>query len=524
MSTQKFSPYEDSIRELYHKTGKNITKTAEQLAKAHGWEYSDLLRRTLSSYISKNIDISRSSTLIEHSDDFKQAQSKEIDKSKYYIITCAQNGTPVFGDFLTNIEAYAKYLSAEILVIASRYKNPTSLFVDKEQDKWDDKVKPYLTAKRIELHPKLDVLGDIKVQPTSSNPLSRKELIGGQSSCIIGHPRVHLKSVPRLPAYEPKIMLSTGTVTMPNYTDSDSGKIGEAHHTFGFIIVEIRNKDIFHIRHVTADDEGNFIDLIHKVRREKVSISKKIAAISLGDIHLGKHDKRLIKVTENKIIKPLKPDHVIAHDISDMYSVRKHDMKDPILEALAHKKKTNIIDLEIDSILSFCNDWQDYNLVISRSNHDEHLDQYVRGQDWRKDTTNASTYAKFMLILLEEKAPKGLLPYLIDEKFDGKIKTLGISDSYRVLDWELGFHGHLGANGARGSNNTFKKLSTKIVKAHDHTPSRVDGCISNGTSTVMDMGYNKGLTTWGHSHTIIHVDGKAQQIIFNDYKFTTFKI
>ena len=58
-----------------------------------------------------------------------------------------------------------------------------------------------------------------------------------------------------------------------------------------------------------------------------------------------------------------------------------------------------------------------------------------------------------------------------------------------------------------------------MIKAHDHTMYRRDGVISTGTVTKYDMGYNRGLTTWLQGFTIIHPNGKAQQLINVNYKF-----
>jgi hypothetical protein len=89
------------------------------------------------------------------------------------------------------------------------------------------------------------------------------------------------------------------------------------------------------------------------------------------------------------------------------------------------------------------------------------------------------------------------------------------------LDWEFGVHGHQGANGSRGNPNQFKKLSTKMITAHTHTPQRVDGVVTVGTSTHLRVGYNTGASSWMQSHAIQHADGKVQQLHCINYKFTT---
>jgi hypothetical protein len=111
---------------------------------------------------------------------------------------------------------------------------------------------------------------------------------------------------------------------------------------------------------------------------------------------------------------------------------------------------------------------------------------------------------------------------LINQRYP-KFKTLGRSASYKVKDWELGQHGDVGSNGSRGSLLQFRKLNTKIVVGHYHSPGRKDGAIAVGTSTKLRVGYNNGASSWLQSHVIIHNDGKAQHINFINGEFTTFK-
>jgi hypothetical protein len=515
MKESKFKKHEELISELYEAKNKNITHVAKALAENLGKEYNDSFRRKLSSFVNNHIDVKCE---VEETEDFKEAQKRKFGKNDTYIVTHAQNSTPINSKVWENIKAYADYRGATLVVIAGRYKNPTSVFGDRKQESWDKNVLPYLTASRLEIHKHLTILGDIKVQATSSRPLARKNLIAGQKTCIVGHPRLHLETVPRLPSYTPKVLLTTGTVTLPNYTDSDSGKIAEAHHTYGFTIFEKISEEEFLVRQVSVEENGDFYDKEYFVSDKGVEKKFEVDTVVLGDVHHGKHDQKLLDKVED-FINDYKVKNVVLHDVYDGYAVRKHDIKNPVKEYLAHKKGTNNIKDEIETVLAFLDNWKKYNLTIVHSNHHEHLDQYVALQDWRKDPLNAATYNSLLQVLLEEKAPKGLFAYLVDEKFGGEIKTLNHSDSFIRKGTELSCHGHLGINGARGANNSFLNLSTKMIKAHDHTMYRRDGVISTGTVTKYDMGYNRGLTTWLQGFTIIHPNGKAQQLINVNYKF-----
>lgn len=66
---------------------------------------------------------------------YQSAKQRIVDKSKKrFIITWGQNNTPVHKGFYDNMEAYAKFIGADIHIILGRYQNPTSVFNDRDED------------------------------------------------------------------------------------------------------------------------------------------------------------------------------------------------------------------------------------------------------------------------------------------------------------------------------------------------------------------------------------------------------
>jgi hypothetical protein len=74
----------------------------------------------------------------------KAKAKQHSDEKKRFIISWAQNNTPVHKKLLRNMEAYAEFIDAEILVIAGRYKNPTSIWTNnnKNEEHWKKEVEP----------------------------------------------------------------------------------------------------------------------------------------------------------------------------------------------------------------------------------------------------------------------------------------------------------------------------------------------------------------------------------------------
>jgi hypothetical protein len=483
--------------------------------------------RTIQHWISK---LGFSTKQQEESPQLIAAKSRELDRSKSkFIITWAQNNTDVHERFITNLEAYAAELDASIHVIAGRYKNPTSVFTDRKYDVWSDRIERYLDANRHDVHKYVSIMSDVKIQPTAVDPMTGLQGMSGINSCVFGSPKVQMEMIPVLTGNRPKMMVTTGACTVKNYTDSKAGKKGEFHHTLGFVIIEIKDDDTFFIRQVTASDNGDFNDLYFNVKysegegKSSISRNSSIAALVLGDLHYGQHDPQVLDQSFNLMAK-LSPDHVIIHDAFDGTSINHHETKDPFVQYQKEMAGTNSLKKEIDALLLGLEDFQDYNVVIVRSNHDDFIDRWLKDTDWRKTVTpkNSLEYMQYSAAILSGQAPNGVIPYLINQKFP-HFKTLGRNDSYLVKGWELGQHGDIGSSGTRGSLLQLRKLNTKIVVGHYHAPGRKDGALSVGTSTKLRLNYNLGASSWLQSHVIIHQDGKAQHINFINGEFTTLE-
>ena len=119
-------------------------------------------------------------------------------------------------------------------------------------------------------------------------------------------------------------------------------------------------------------------------------------------------------------------------------------------------------------------------------------------------------------VLLEDKAPKGLIPFIIEGTFGNKINCLDIDESFIVNEVEFGNHGHLGANGSRGSLTQFVKWNIKITTGHTHSAARQDGVLIAGTSTILRPPYVKGASSWINADVIQHTNGKRQHLIWRE--------
>lgn len=449
---------------------------------------------------------------------FSAAKHHTLRKKKRYIITSAQTASPVNIRFLNNIKAYANYIDAEIGIIATRYRNPTSLWKE-EGDVWDSLTLPYLTANRQFIHPTVLVLADLKIQATSPNPTNGIELFGDDASCIVGSPRIEMRSVPVLPEQSQKFLYSTGTVTVPNFTDSVAGGKAGEHHTYGFVIVEIENKKIAHIRTVSATEDGEFNDLIYRVSNETVT-TETVDCLVWGDSHFAQGNKKVTKAFR-KICVDLGIRNSVLHDIWDSASINVHNLTNPVKQHELVKTGKDDLRKELDQMYKEL-DWFEENMdstLVIASNHDDMLDRAMYQGDWRNNLKNAELFVDMLSLTLSLKAPNGIIPYYINNRYS-KIKALGLNDSYIKYGVELALHGHKGPNGSRGNINSFAKLSNKTIIGHNHCPAIKWGCYQVGISCAMDHGYNSGLSGWAYAGVTLNKYGKRQLIVLNKKTLT----
>lgn len=503
----------------------NITTACRATCINHNVPYDDTVRRSMSLHLERRGITDN--TMVDDSGLFKEAQKKQLDKTKSkFIISWCQSETDINEQFLKNIESYANHIDASIHIVAGRYRSPISLSASKSlKDKekstkiyWHEKVVPYLDANRHKVHKHLCILSDLKIQPTASTPLSGINGLTGLESCIIGHPRVHLKSLPVLDGYPHKLLITTGAISVENYTDTKVGKKGEFHHTLGFVVVELDGDD-FHIRQVTADEDGSFYDLELFVDNGEVSVHDGAECIVFGDLHLGETNEEVLN-TSFELADNLKCNNIVLHDAFDGSSISHHERQQPFQLLKREQDGSDSLIDELERLASFFDVYHDYIFTVVRSNHDEFLDRWLSDVDWRK-ANNKMTYLQLANLLANSESNKGVIPLFLEKVNVDNAYCLGIDDSYRVLDWELGVHGHIGSNGSRGSAIQFAQMNTKTVTGHTHSPIRLDGHLSVGTLTHLRVGYNKGLSSWLNTNVVIYPNGKAQHVHIINKKYTT---
>ena len=450
-----------------------------------------------------------------------------------YVVTAAQNATPVHQAFFASLLGYCKHNKAQLIVVPYRYKNPTSMWskAAEHDDWWAAELTPYLYDKRINLGKHLVLLGDIKTQPTASSPLQGFESVTGPSSAIIGHPQLELTTVPTPQEKLPKILTTTGSVTEKNYTPTKAGKKGEFHHTFGACVVEIEGS-AFHLRQLNAVKDGSFMDLRWDYSGAERTDTGGIAALVMGDSHIEFIDPQVVKATwgTRGIVPLLRPDVLVWHDMWDGYARNHHHEGEAFINFAKHHAGLDDVAKTLSAAYAFVDTHTPAGTknVFVPSNHPDVLARWVKRADWRTDPRNAEFLLETALVMLRGTIMGDSGAQVVDPfvywatkkmKSAGRATFLARDQSMEIRGIEIGYHGDRGSNGARGNRRGFSRIGTKTIIGHSHSPGITEGSYQVGTSSRLTLEYNSGPSGWLHTHCVIYRNGKRALINVIDGKW-----
>lgn len=443
------------------------------------------------------------------------------------IITSAQDDTPVFEPFWTNLQSYAEYLDASISVGGYTYQ--LGLYEDHaiRTGVFAEELRDYLLFDRVAAGDVL-IVSDANVLPTTANPLQGWLTANRGDHVVIPHARVALQSIPRMMSAPPRYCISTGTVTRPSYTPRAAGRKALFHHTYGALLIEWDTDGEVFFRHLLADEDGSFQDLNNKVVNGRVETGHAVAAIAWGDIHHEQLDPAIARASwgydtkvkrlvsgHDSILDTLYPSIQVLHDTLDFRRRNHHDLHDPHRKAQVLRAGSGSVEEEVREAAGFvraiARDW--CQTVVVESNHDAALAKWLKNSEGSEDPVNAE-YWHAMNSRWHRAIRLGRGSYnVVEDAF----RRAGVNDNvafvpsgatFQILGIEHGLHGDLGVGGSRGSPQQYRRLGPKVTSAHTHTPLIVNGVYVAGVSAALDQGYNRGPTTWAHAHVVLYDNGK----------------
>ena len=487
----------------------------------------NVTERTIRSWWQK-LDLSRLATNL--SPQLQKAQDRTLNKNtKVLLITTAQNKTTVNKDFLNNLIAYKDYITnelgkeTEIVVIPSKYRNPTNNIEDeknKASDWWETELDDYLFYGKVDLGNTL-ISCDSHISPTAKNPTEGYEILAENGHVVLGHSKNHFRTLPRFRGDTLKTICTTGYITTKNYSRSKAGETGALLHSYGFVVVELKDKEICYIpRNVKVKSDGSFCDIIYSVDKKNVSAINSSLGFVWGDIHAREINRDFLNVSKS-IVAKLNPQISVLHDILDASTINVHEAKDMFLKRLKITQGKHLLEDEINECLDLVEEIKGCcgKVWISESNHDNFLTRHIDNENWKRDLHNSPAYLKYALITqtVDLRDYGNILGYLIWERFGDSVKYMKMGDSEYIADYHISSHGDYSSNGAKGGTKSFSRLNLKIVHGHTHSPMLHNNVSTVGVTCNLHQYYNrKGLSSWAYAHSVIHNNGKNQLLVFDD--------
>lgn len=450
---------------------------------------------------------------------------ERISEHKRFFITTIVSGKPAHEGFFGAIKNYCEMEGAHLLALVCL-------------DAWDRKrgsgwsIDPSLAevdviGRDVRLHDNF-LLSTIKISAKQINPTTGLGRIGQrEGNFVYASPKQFLEYTATSKHKFPHAMMTPGAVTMPDYNmdrymSQRSSYIAENDHVLGGIIVEIDDDDQVHFRQVQASmEDGSFVD-IDKRYHEDGSVTDETVHLVLGDWHAGATDPGVIDGVR-KLCNDITVSDIFLHDFFDGFTISHHDTGKPGIKARRYRQGwyTLLHELEygandINMLLNLC----DGKLVMVKSNHDEVLKRWLEEHRFVDEPQNYRIGLDLAAAEYDGLDPNEYAYNKYTSISDpDRIMWLQRDDEYKIAGVELAAHGDLGSNGSKGSLYSIEKAYGQSVIGHAHTAAIVRGVFRVGTSSRMDLEYNRGPSSWTHTACLVHEDGSRQLINFTDGKW-----
>lgn len=460
---------------------------------------------------------------------FDESKNASRSEKKKFIVTTAVADSKADVNFIKSLRVWAKENDAQIVIMPCEsvtnsfekktatfdpvFNSPDFLFVHD-----DTELNENISLCSIQISAK-------QVKPiTGLNRLNKRE-----GSYVFASPKQFLEYIPsgnnRGKNYS---IMTPGACTLPSYyTDTLVSKrlsyIAQHDHTLGAIIIEIKNDKLFDFRQIQSDENGSFIDLGKEYHSSGVITYHKDTHIIFGDVHSAQIDWEAYNYFKEKFID-LDVKSIFLHDIFDGLSINHHANTIYERQERTLQNKNNLeqeLRETYEVISKFDFDYGNPVVNIVKSNHDEFLERYLKEGRYIDDPENHY----FSLFIAPnvfysgkeyDTLKKGI--ELAMEPLDGEIPLNWIflqrSDSLKISDVECAAHGDLGLNGAKASLNTIEKVYGNAIVGHNHSAAIQRGVFRVGTISKLDMGYNRGPSSWTQTCCLLYENGQRQLINF----------
>lgn len=364
---------------------------------------------------------------------------------------------------------------------------------------------------------KPQVIVDGEVVPTRFN-----------QSLIFAHAKQDMECVATGNGTLARVMYSTGAISLPEYLPNRIGRIASEGHVLGGLIVEV-DEDKFWVRQVQFAADGSFCDIDGKRYRPDGRVSPvKAKALRMGDLHAGRENADVI-ASQVRLADVNEPSELFVEDVFDGASVSHHTEKTRLSRAMRPSKFLSIAE-ELNygaALLATLKSKFEAKLVVVSSNHHEHLVRYLEEGRYLKDDPNYAIAHRMISEILDhnEVAKRDGVAFHIDiplrSRLDpgGDFEWLDPEQDYYVDGVQMGSHGHLGVDGARGSPIDLEKTFGDGMIGHLHAPRIMGRLMVVGHASMPRHGYNRGPSRWLNTCGVVWPGGQKQLVNIIDGRY-----
>lgn len=450
---------------------------------------------------------------------FSEARNVSNSKKKMFVVTTAVADSAAHKGFLSALDNFCSENDAQIVImpcesVTNSFENKSAVF-----DPVFNDAKYMFVQEDSRLNDNIS-LCSIQVSAKQIKPITGLQRMGNrEGSYVFASPKQFLEYIPSGNSRIKNFTIMTpGACTTPQYfTETFVSKrlsyIAKNDHTIGAVIIEIKDDTKFDFRQIQADVDGSFIDMGTLYTKDGKTENMN-THIVFGDLHGIHVDDDAVNFFLEKF-KGMNVDQIFLHDIFDGYSIS-HHVKDISEKAQrAHANKGNL-EQELEETFRLVSDiettLQAKTVNIVKSNHDEFLDRYLAEGRYIFDPENHLASLKIAVSLFEETdvLQKGF--ETVDCKIPNSWNFLQRSDSIEIGGVECAAHGDLGLNGAKASLNSLEKIYGNSITGHTHSAAIQRGVFRVGTLSTLDMGYNRGPSSWTHTCCLLYDNGQRQLI------------
>ncbi|TDW20386.1 hypothetical protein EV128_12516 [Rhizobium azibense] len=461
-------------------------------------------------------------------------------RGRCFILTGAQNDCPVDGDFWQNLQAYAHFRDADIIIGPGTYETQWWAENNPAVRSYAPEIQEFLCFGQMEFGDNFVFAGEMNMLPTANRPIGDLTTYSRGKWTVFPHAKIQLKSVPSLdPTKQAHQVLTTGMITRPKIIPRKAGIKALSYHKIGAVILEFNQAGDPFVRHLLADTDGSFYDLEFFVKNGVVEIDEEsVDLVALGDFHNDKEDRKNYDATfraPNSLVKSLNPKEVLVHDIFDNYRRNHHNVHDNAMSWEVAVRDRESVAEEVLAVARLLEELRQTTAVtVVESNHDIALERYVREGRYRNDGINIrfglqleDAYLAWREEVAKDldagRSPRSfsLLEHAVNwlaEKHGVDVSGVNwVHDgqSYVRNGVECGHHGFRGANGARGTVAGYAALGRPMNIGDKHSSEILDEVYVSGVKNLR-QGYNKGPSGWTVTDTVQYKNGKRTLVTYQN--------